>query len=98
MIAYHTLISVRKILTSKQPSYLADRMPFSRHGRELRNCGGPFVTIPNYKLDVSRAGFIYRGSKLFNSLPRELREEESIGKFKIQVKDWVKQSIPIRPR
>ena len=36
MIAYHTLISVKKILISNQPIYLAERMHVLRHEIELR--------------------------------------------------------------
>ena len=82
MIAYHTLISVKKTLISNQPIYLAEKMHVLRHERELRNTGGSFVNVPKYKLDVSRAGFVYRGSRLFNSLPKELRDENNMKKFK----------------
>ena len=43
-----------------------------------------------YNLEVSRAGFIYRGANLFNSLKKTTV-------FKLCVKKWVKENIGIRP-
>ena len=35
--------------------------------RELRAWGGRTVEIPDYKRESSRAGFVYRGGKSYNS-------------------------------
>jgi hypothetical protein len=40
------------------------------------------VEIPDYSLETSRAGFVFRGGRLYNSLSRNLREEMSMSKFK----------------
>ena len=97
MIAYYTLVAVHKVLCSKQPNYLAERLPLVHHQRELRGNDGPLISVPGYKLDVSRAGFIYRGGKLFNSLPRTLREQGNPISFKSQVRTWVMRNIQVRP-
>ena len=57
--------------------------------RELRAWGGRTVEIQDYKLDTSRAGFVYRGGKIYNSVSRSLREETSIARFKEGAKKWV---------
>ena len=82
---------------SNLPTYLAERLPLVNHQRGLRNNDGPVISIPSYKLDVGRAGFIYRGGKLFNSLPRTLREENNPFSFKCQVRKWVMNNISARP-
>jgi hypothetical protein len=41
---------------------------------------GQTVEIPD--LEISRAGFVYRGGRLYNSLSRNLRMERSISIFK----------------
>ena len=53
--------------------------------------------MPQYHLDISRAGFIYRGANLFKSLTRSIREEKKTKVFKGSVKEWVKVNIGIRP-
>ena len=65
--------------------------------RELRGWGGRTVHISDYSLETSRAGFVYRGGRLYNSVSRSLREEMSISKFKQGAKKWVKEQIPIKP-
>ena len=98
MIAFYTLIMVHKITMTGKPDYLAKRLSLRQeNARELRGWGGRTVEIPDYSLETSRAGFVYRGGRLYNSLSRNLREEMAISKFKEGVKEWVKDKIPVRP-
>ena len=48
------------------------------YGSELerRAWGSTSIKMPQYHLDISRAGFIYRGTNLINSLTRSIREEK----------------------
>ena len=82
-----------------KPAYLAGRLKLRQEDeRELRGWGGRTVDIPDYSLETSRAGFVYRGGRLYNSVSRSLREEMSISMFKKGAKKWVKEKIPIKPR
>ena len=98
MVAYYMLIMVHKNTLTGKPAYLAEKLSLRQeNARELRGWGGRTVEIPDYSLETSRAGFVYRGGRLYNSLSRNLREEMSIPKFKEGVKKWVKDKIPVRP-
>ena len=98
MVAYYTLIMVHKITMTGKPTYLAERLKLrDESARELRAWGGRTVETPGYKLETSRAGFVHRGSKLYNSVSRNLSEETSIAKFKRGAKKWVAEQIPVRP-
>ena len=66
--------------------------------RELLMWEGRTVEIPDFSLETSRAGFVFRGGRLYNSVSRNLREEMSIPKFKEGAKKWVREQIPVRPR
>ena len=35
-----------------------------------------FVTIPKVKLEIARSGFFFMGAKLYNLLPKEIRQSE----------------------
>ena len=50
----------------------------------------------NRKLNLSRAGFIFRGTNLFNQLPMELRTCKEISKFKKEVRDWTLANVDIK--
>ena len=101
MIAFSTLLMVFKVIKSGKPSYLARKLEVIREagmaGRAVRGWDGPTVKVPNYYLDISRAGFIYRGAKLFNKLPRTLREEKRTEVFKKELKIWVRWNVSIKP-
>ena len=51
----------------------------------------------DYTIETSRAGFVYRGSKLYNSVSRNLREEAAIAMFKRGAKKWVIEQNTVRP-
>ena len=53
------------------------------------------IQVLQYKLEVSRAGFIYCGANLFNSLTLSIREEKNTKVFIASVKKWVKENIGI---
>ena len=40
------------------------------------------------------AGFTYFGPKLYNRLPKEMRDTRESGPFKRKIKKWVKDNIP----
>ena len=54
-----------------------------RHGLKLLLC------LYNYHRD----SFVFRGSLLWNKLPRTVRNEPKLSKFKIYAKQWVLQRI-----
>ena len=98
MVAHYTLIMVHKVTMTGKPAYLAEGLRLrDESAREFRAWGGRMVEIPDYMLETSRAGFVYRGGKLYNSVSRNLREETSIAKFKRGAKKWVTEQIPVRP-
>ena len=95
LIAMRTLMMVKKITMCRQPDYLARRLTFAEDiaGRRVLGRSQHTLTPVDRKLSVSRGGFLYRGCKLFNSLPIGLRNQQKIGIFKPGVRSWVKTNI-----
>ena len=82
--------------TNGQPSYLANKLRLREvEGREMRGWDGRTVMIPDYSLEVSRAGFGHRGGSIYtlNSL---LIGETSLQRFKTGIREWVKEKIKTR--
>ena len=98
MVAYNTLTMVHKVIQTGKPEYIANKLEVV-YGTELerRAWGGTTIRVPEYNLEVSRAGFIYRGANLYNSLILSIREEKKTMLFKVSVKKLVKENIGIRP-
>ena len=97
MIAFQTLVMTHKIVQSGEPSYIADKIKSKQTNARLRGGRGT-LTVPPYKLSVSREGFIYRGAYLHNMLGVELRDEQNISCFKREAKEWVKWNISLKPK
>ena len=96
LTAYHTLLSVHKCIIYQKPKYVAEKLGFKidNANRSYRN---QHTIQANYKLTLSRSGFIYRGAHLFNQLPEEMRKLQDVKVFKRQVKQWVRDNILIKP-
>ena len=96
-IAYQTLVLTHKIVNTKKPTYLATNLcPQSEVGILLRSHEGNVIQ-PNYRLNSSRSGFLYRAAKLFNCLPKEVKLQEKLGSFNYDARKWVKVNITVKP-
>ena len=97
LVAYQTIIMVRSIIENKKPKYIADKLRPIQGKARLRTGTGN-LNIPQYKLSLSREGFVYRGAYIYNLLDETIKKEENLGKFKDNVKGWVKRNISIKPK
>ena len=97
MIAYHTTVLAHKIVRTGKPSYLKERLVERSGVMNLRR-GQRNVIQRNVKLAISKEGFIYRGASLLNRLGEELRNEEKLVRFKVGLRKWVIENIPIKPK
>ena len=84
----------KKILISGKPEYIANQMVVREAGGTR---SGTALQPARSSLTISREGFLYRGKKLFNLLPENLRNENKISKFKTEAKAWVKLHITVKP-
>ena len=94
--ALFTLTSVYKSLQTKEPAYSYESFNNSllsnQDGHHQANC-----KKIQYKLSLSRCGYYYRGSRLFNKLPVSLVNTTKLKDFKKNAKVWVKDNIPLHP-
>ena len=94
--ALFTLTSVYKSLQTKEPAYSYESFNNSllsnQDGHHQANC-----KKIQYKLSLSRCGYYYRGSRLFNKLPVSLVNTTKLKDFKKIAKEWVKDNIPLHP-
>ena len=85
LVAYHTLVTVFRIRSHRQPEYLASKLcRDSRQGR---------ILAENSCLDIYRKSFVFRGISLWNRLPSSIRETEKIRFFKKGVRVWIFNNI-----
>ena len=85
LIAYHTLVTIQKIRSTKEPKYLASYLTTcSRNGR---------IVVPNELLNVTRNSFCFRGPIQWNLLPVTLKAQCNIGLFKKELKNWIRENV-----
>ena len=85
LVAYHTLITIFRIRHNREPEYLAN---FLTRDNIYGN-----IIVQNSRLGLYRNSFTYRGSILWNRLPKDMRKEVKIGTFKKEVKTWIKENV-----
>ena len=98
--ALFTINSVHRSLTSQEPAYSYsvfknERNPADNpedNPRHQTNC-----KVVNCKLSISRGGYYYRGSRLYNQLPTSLIQTSNQSTFKKTAKQWVLDNIPFLP-
>ena len=97
LVAYHSALQVFKCRKAKQPDHMYKRFfQENDNRRSLRSVANQDIRI-NFKLSLSRGTFFYRASKIFNALPKDVKESRSVPIFKKALKKWIKHNISVVP-
>ena len=93
LIIFKTLIFIYKIIQGEAPEYLSNRIiyKYQTQNRTLRNSNDINLTDANKA--CSQNSLFYKGIKLFNSLPSEIKNCETISQFKKLLKKFVKENF-----
>lgn len=83
------LMIVKRTLENVTCQNLEGYFKLNNHEKTTRN-NGYLVQLPKFKLKIGQESFCYSGAKLFNSLPLEIRKEESITEFEKNIKYFLK--------
>ncbi len=90
ILLYRDGVLAFKCVKGLAPSYLT--VGFQKrstvHDKDTRN--KDLLTVPYYKSASGQRTFSYRSIRLWNSLPIELRELNEIGRFKRELKEFLK--------
>ena len=89
-----TLVMVKKVLLTEKPRYLFNNLKIQAY-KGTRS--GSTMEPIKASLNLKRSSFLYRGAKLFNQIPENLKNEKKITTFKKELEKWVKKKIPVKP-
>ena len=94
LVAYHSIIQVYKTAQSGFPAYVSNRLdtdfPYNTRFSESES-----IRIGKdscCKLEVTSKSFMYRGVKLYNQVPSEIKKVEKVDTFKVKLKEWLKSN------
>ena len=83
----NTAVMVHKCLQHRVPIYLKDKFVFRSqvHNRQLRSVDNNELNLPHCRLSTGQRSFAFRGAKVWNSLPLDLKLTSSLRTFKKNV-------------
>ena len=84
-IFYHSALAIYRVRQSQEPEYLSSKMT-----RE--NCRGN-IAIPVTRLSLALKSFCFRGAVQWNSIPFEIRNNNLLGKFKKDLRQWICENV-----
>ena len=84
----HTLLAVYRMRQNGEPEYLSSIL--RRSSRQVRGS----IIVENNKRELVRNSFTFRGAEQWNKMPLELRIENKLRKFKLELRKWVVQHVP----
>ena len=91
MCIYHTLLEAFNVLRNKSSEQIYTKWEKTESRYNLRALKD--LKVPK-KASEKCTGFSYHGSKLFNSLPLDIKESLNSVTFKTLIKEWIWENIP----
>lgn len=92
-IVFRTLLFIYKIVKGQAPSYLTDRIKCRNeiHKRNLRN--GDEIEVTTAMKACSQNSLFYKGIRLFNSIPKVIRDAENFAKLEKLLETHVRKNF-----
>lgn len=94
-IVLNSLMMIHKIKNNKGPEYLIEKVKFvgESHNRNTRSVND--FKLPIVKYEKSKKNLLYNGIKIFNQLPRDIKELTNIHVFKSKCNIYIRENMPI---
>ena len=98
MSIYHTILEMHNIMKNSSSEKILSKFTHKQK-HSLRKTANNDIRVPHPKKVPEKTlkkctGFSYCGPKLYNKLPREIKETNNLDIFKTLVKDWIWKTIP----
>ena len=102
---YHSLLLVYKVLSTKSPMYLYTKLQGVQEAKHYetrfvlnrkRNLSIVLDEESQAESNIAKKSFKYRATSQWNFLPVDIREEQTLKKFKVKLRLWVLHNIPIK--
>ena len=98
-VMYQKAILMYKIMHNLTPPYLASIFKFSRevHDRTLRSTSDNLLYVPKPNFELYRNSLAYSGSKIWISIPDNIRNASSLHQFRNGYLDWKRSQEDLIP-
>ena len=95
LVRFHSLVLLYKIKTEKSPKYLYDQLSKEYPNTRL-SAGGALLGRKKVRTGTAKRSFLPRTIEDWNGLPNQLRESPNLRVFKLKLKKWIKDNVPIK--
>ena len=95
MVFFHTMVQVFKTRLERKPVYLYDKLSKSFSYRTRLASENGIRETETIKSDLRKKGFVHRSTQQWNNLPLNLKNLETLKKFKTELKSWTKKNVYI---
>ena len=85
-IDYKLCLLTYKTLTNQQPTYLYNSLSFPSHSVSTRSSDSLVLSIPYVRSSLGKRAFSVIGPRLWNSLPSDTRNSNSLPTFRSRLK------------
>lgn len=94
-IKYNVLVMIYKIKNGMMPKYLSNYVTFvyQNHDRNLRSKNE--IRTPNYKSEIAKKSIFDYGIRLYNEMPNNIKNSNSLTQFKNKCSEYIKQKMEI---
>ena len=91
-VKYQKAVQIFKIFHNLAPVYLNDTFTHTSevHDRLLRSSSNMQLYLPKPNSELYKKSFAFSGAKLWNSLPNNVKDSDSLNKFKSSYIRWTK--------
>ena len=92
-IEFKVLLIVYKSLNGLGPKYISDLLLHYIPARPLRSAGTSLLNTPRVKTKHGESAFSYSASCIWNKLPEELKQAQTLNIFKTRLKTFMFCSV-----
>ena len=91
-VKFRKAVMMFKTMNNLNPPYIKNLFKFTNeiHDRCLRSASDNLHYIPKPKCELDRNSLAYSGSKIWNSIPEDVKNSDSVAIFKNRYFDWIK--------
>jgi hypothetical protein len=93
LVDFHSLVTVFKAKLEQKPAFLQKIISQKFNCNTRAATSGSIVFNQSISGDIAKLAFISRSTKLWNTLPPQIKQAEKIGIFKWKLKTWIKNNV-----
>lgn len=93
IIHYFTVIFIFKIVNGLTPNYLTDRIKFNYESNHMTLRNSNQIRVSNATKYCSQNSLFYKGVQLYNSLPNDIKNVDSLNKFKSKIYKYTTENF-----